>query len=112
MANKEKSPDSEAQAYHHGRLKEALKTVALESVQESGEKGLTFRELARRTGVTHTAPYAHYKNKDALLAAVATGGALYMTPCCAAACSLLTAPLRPTSRRGEAGQLMDRGPFG
>jgi len=74
MANEEKNPDSEAQAYHHGRLKEALKTVALEIVQESGEKGLTFRELARRTGVTHTAPYAHYKNKDALLAAVAADG--------------------------------------
>ena len=74
MATEEKSPDSEAQAYHHGRLKEALKTVALEIVQESGEKGLTFRELARRTGVTHTAPYAHYKNKDALLAAVAADG--------------------------------------
>ncbi|MEO2167226.1 MAG: TetR/AcrR family transcriptional regulator [bacterium] len=74
MAKQEKSPDSEAQAYHHGRLKEALKTVALEIVQESGEKRLTFRELARRTGVTHTAPYAHYKNKDALLAAVAADG--------------------------------------
>lgn len=74
MAKQEKSPDSEAQAYHHGRLKEALKTVALEIVQESGGKGLTFRELARRTGVTHTAPYSHYKNKDALLAAIAADG--------------------------------------
>ena len=64
MANEEKRPDSEAQAYHHGRLKEALKSVALEIVQESGEKGLTFRELARRTGGTDTAHYAHCKSND------------------------------------------------
>lgn len=74
MPKQEKGPDTETQAYHHGHLKDALKTVALEIVRESGEKGLTFRELARRTGVTHTAPYAHYKNKDALLAAVAADG--------------------------------------
>lgn len=62
------------ESYHHGQLPEALKSAALEILAERGAKALTFRELAQKTGVTHTAPYSHYKNKDALLAALATDG--------------------------------------
>ena len=75
MANEgDRAEGGDDRGYHHGRLKDALKAAALEVVAEQGEQKLTFRELARRTGVTHTAPYAHFRNKDALLASVAADG--------------------------------------
>ena len=57
--------------YHHGKLREALLTAALELIREQGLPSLTLRELARRASVSHTAPYRHFKDKDQLLAAVA-----------------------------------------
>jgi AcrR family transcriptional regulator len=48
--------------------------AALELVNESGPSGITLREAARRAGVTHAAPYRHFADKEALLAAVAEEG--------------------------------------
>jgi len=62
--------------YHHGNLPTALVQAALELVEESGSEALTLREVARRVGVTHAAPYRHFKDKAALLAAVAEEGFL------------------------------------
>jgi AcrR family transcriptional regulator len=62
--------------YHHGNLPIALVAAALELVEESGSEALTLREVARRVGVTHAAPYRHFKDKAALLAAVAEEGFL------------------------------------
>jgi AcrR family transcriptional regulator len=62
--------------YHHGNLPAALVQAALELVEESGAEALTLREVARRVGVTHAAPYRHFKDKAALLAAVAEEGFL------------------------------------
>ena len=50
--------------YHHGNLPIALVKAALELVEESGSEALTLREVARRVGVTHAAPYRHFKDKD------------------------------------------------
>ena len=61
-------------AYHHKDLRNALVEEALALLAESGAAGVTLRELARRLGVTHTAPYAHYADKKALLLDVADVG--------------------------------------
>jgi AcrR family transcriptional regulator len=48
--------------------------VALELVEVSGTRGLSWREIARRAHVSHNAPYRHFANKEELLAAVAEQG--------------------------------------
>jgi len=60
--------------YHHGDLRRALLDAALELVKEHGPSGITLREAARRAGVTHAAPYRHFTDKEALLAALAEEG--------------------------------------
>lgn len=61
-------------SYHHGDLPNALVTAALELVQSEGIEALTLRAVARRAGVSEAAPYRHFADKDALLAAVAEQG--------------------------------------
>ena len=48
--------------------------AALELVEDSGTRGLSWREIARRAEVSHSAPYRHFANKEELLAAVAEQG--------------------------------------
>ena len=60
--------------YHHGRLHEALLEGAVRVIAELGPAAFTLREVARRAGVSHNAPYRHFRDKDALLAAVAAQG--------------------------------------
>jgi AcrR family transcriptional regulator len=59
---------------HHGDLRRALVAAALELVAESDADGVTLRAVARRAGVSAAAPYHHFADKDALLAAVARDG--------------------------------------
>ncbi|HXM45972.1 MAG TPA: TetR/AcrR family transcriptional regulator [Bryobacteraceae bacterium] len=63
-----------AKPYHHGDLKHALLRAAVELIAETGPRGFTLREAARRAGVSHNAPYRHFRHRDSLLAAVATDG--------------------------------------
>jgi AcrR family transcriptional regulator len=60
--------------YHHGTLKQTLVDAAIALVAEVGTHGFTLREVARRAGVSHNAPYRHYRDKDDLLAVVAMQG--------------------------------------
>ena len=60
--------------YHHGNLREALLQGAVRVIAEVGPAAFTLREVARRAGVSHNAPYRHFRHKDALLAAVAAQG--------------------------------------
>jgi len=63
-----------ARAYHHGNLREALLESALALIGEGGPAGCTLREVARRAGVSHNAPYRHFRDKEELLAEVAAQG--------------------------------------
>ena len=60
--------------YHHANLKQSLLDSALGLIAEVGPQGFTLREVARRAGVSHNAPYRHFLDKDDLLAAVAAEG--------------------------------------
>lgn len=60
--------------YHHGNLRESLLQAAVRTIAELGPAAFTLREVARRAGVSHNAPYRHFQDKDALLAAVAAQG--------------------------------------
>jgi AcrR family transcriptional regulator len=61
-------------AYHHGDLHQALLDEGLRLIQEKGVHGLTLRELGSRLKVSRTAPYRHFADKDALLAAICQTG--------------------------------------
>jgi AcrR family transcriptional regulator len=58
--------------YHHGDLRAALVTAALDLVAEKGVGGLSVAEAARRAGVSSAAPYRHFAGRSALLSAAAT----------------------------------------
>ncbi len=61
-------------AYHHGDLRRALTEAAFELVRTHGLQALTLREVARKVGVTHAAPYHHFPSRDALLEALSEEG--------------------------------------
>lgn len=65
---------NETSSYHHGDLRKKLISVSLEMLREDGLKGLSLRKLAERAGVSRSAPYHHFKDKNDLLAAVAEQG--------------------------------------
>jgi AcrR family transcriptional regulator len=60
--------------YHHGDLKNALILAAIDILAEEGVHSLSLRKVAARAGVSHAAPYAHFSDKQALIAAVSTEG--------------------------------------
>lgn len=71
--------------YHHGNLKEELVRAALGLIGEKGPSGFTFAEAARLAGVSPAAPYRHFRDRDDLLADVATRGFLAFEAALAAA---------------------------
>ncbi|GAA3228620.1 TetR/AcrR family transcriptional regulator [Streptomyces thermocoprophilus] len=60
--------------YHHGDLRAALLKSAEHTLREKGVAALSLRELARDVGVSHAAPGRHFKDKQALLDALALTG--------------------------------------
>ena len=61
-------------SYHHGDLRRTLLNVALHLLEEYDPGHLSLRAIAREAGVSRAAPYHHFANREALLAAVATEG--------------------------------------
>lgn len=60
--------------YHHGNLREELLRQGVALARDKGEAGVVVREAARNAGVSHNAAYRHFKDRDALLVAVAEVG--------------------------------------
>ena len=63
-----------SRTYHHGNLQAALVDSAALLIEEQGPGALSLREVARRVGVSHAAPYRHFRGKRDLLEAVAIRG--------------------------------------
>ncbi|MEU6355740.1 TetR/AcrR family transcriptional regulator [Streptomyces sp. NPDC047072] len=78
MPESRESPESretrESRPYHHGDLRSALLAGAERTLREKGVGALSLRELAREVGVSHAAPGRHFKDKQALLNALALEG--------------------------------------
>jgi AcrR family transcriptional regulator len=63
-----------SEAYHHGALREALVEAGIAALEGPEGAEVSLRELARQVGVSPTAVYRHFPNKQALLAALALRG--------------------------------------
>ncbi|WP_394177019.1 TetR/AcrR family transcriptional regulator [Thalassotalea litorea] len=61
-------------SYHHGGLREKLLELTVKLVNESGTDAVSMRKLGEHLGVSRTALYHHFKNKEDLLSAVAAKG--------------------------------------
>lgn len=59
------------ETYHHGNLREELIENGLKILDTEGYDGFSLRKVAKACGVSHTAPYRHFKDKDELIAAIA-----------------------------------------
>jgi AcrR family transcriptional regulator len=60
--------------YHHGNLRQALLDAALALIEAGEEQDVSLRTVAARAGVSNAAPYRHFQDREALMAAVAAIG--------------------------------------
>ena len=65
---------STSSSYHHGDLRPAILKAAAKLLEKQGLGGLSLRAIARRAGVSHAAPYRHFRDRESLLAALAAEG--------------------------------------
>lgn len=72
--NSSKPVKQHPRPYHHGDLRRTLIATALKMLRQDQAWDFTLRELARRAGVSHAAPYRHFADKRELLAEVAALG--------------------------------------
>ncbi len=63
-----------SRSYHHGNLRNELLDTAEAQLGSDSAEELSLRGLARAVGVSQTAPYRHFNDKNELLAALATRG--------------------------------------
>ncbi|SIS79590.1 TetR/AcrR family transcriptional regulator [Neptunomonas antarctica] len=63
-------------SYHHGDLRKTLVDTATDIIRGGGVESLSMRKLADQVSVSRTAPYHHFKDKNALLCAIAEQGFL------------------------------------
>jgi AcrR family transcriptional regulator len=67
---------------HHGDLANALVNAALKLVEQGGAEAVSLRDLTQSLGVSRAAPYRHFEDRDALLAAVAARRPAGSSPSC------------------------------
>ena len=61
-------------SFHHGDLRNSLIQCGLQILREGDPQALSLRKVAKSAGVSEAAPYRHFKDKEALLAAIAEQG--------------------------------------
>ena len=81
-----------ARPYHHGDLKIAMIQAALQLVREKGPRGFTLNEASRTAGVSVSAPYNHFKDKEALLIEIVLLGNRTLETELQAAADVMTSP--------------------
>jgi len=69
-----KKANTKNSTYHHGDLQSSLLATATAMITEHGIEALSLRKLAERIGVSRTAAYHHFKDKNDLLSAIAAQG--------------------------------------
>ena len=62
--------------YHHGNLRSACMKEAIRILAKKGPSELSLRDIARKLGVSHGAPYRHFQSREGLLASIAAEGFL------------------------------------
>jgi AcrR family transcriptional regulator len=67
-------PPPDWKPYHHGNLRAVLLTTAERTLRERGVSQVSLRDLARQAGVSHGAPSRHFRDRQALLDALAVVG--------------------------------------
>ena len=65
---------TESKKFHHGNLRHELIEAGHTALNENGVEGIPLRKLAQRAGVSQSAPYRHFENKEALLQELVDGG--------------------------------------
>ena len=66
-------------SYHHGDLRHSLLAAAESLLARKGVAELSLREVAKAAGVSHAAPYRHFRDKRDLIEALAAEGFRYLT---------------------------------
>ena len=72
--NSQGNNNSTERPYHHGDLRSAVIKSALLLLETEGGPALSLRKVAAHAGVSGSAPYRHFKDREALLAALAFHG--------------------------------------
>lgn len=86
--------------YHHGNLREVLISSALEILKEGTLQDLSLRALARKAGVSQTAPYRHFEDKEALIVVLIQEGSSLLHENMCRACEGLDDPLEQLINMG------------
>lgn len=88
--------------YHHGDLPNALRAAAIEVIEERGLGAFSLREVARRTGVSHTAPAHHFGDVRGLITSLATEGFVTLYAATSGAAALHDDPVERLMAIGRA----------
>jgi AcrR family transcriptional regulator len=88
--------------YHHGDLPSALVGEARRILERTGPEAISFRAIARGTGVSQTAPYNHFASKEHLLGALAKTGFHELEDAQRAAVQAARAPAGRVEKLGRA----------
>lgn len=88
--------------YHHGNLREALIAAARQLIAEHGPQGFTLNEASRTAGVSPSAPYRHFRDRNALIEATAEEGFKLFRERLLAATAGVASPYEALHRMGAA----------
>jgi AcrR family transcriptional regulator len=89
-----------SESYHHGHLVQELVGLGLAALEQEGADNISLRSLAEAAGVSKTAPYRHFRDKEEFLGALADEGFRLLHQALSAA---LAAAEGQEGKRGSAG---------